>query len=147
MKSHLILKRQVLYIMKVLKATTNEQGEKMNELIQYIYQQIFPKHFHDSEIEHFKTLGVLETTKRCQEYTGIMRNSFQVITSLQTIIIILESLEKGHYHYQYEEMFTKNVSTLQQFDLCFPFSLHAFRDMRPGTDISIYTKAVNEYLV
>ncbi|WP_433748472.1 DUF5365 family protein [Falsibacillus pallidus] len=134
--------------MKVLFASTQEQEEKICELLDTFYSQIFPQYFSDEEIVKFHELKILHTTTRHFEYFGTLKEAFQVISSLQTIISILDVHQKEKLNSFYVNLFTTNVNILQEFGLFFPFTLEQFY---PNVDIetsfSIYTKAANEMLV
>jgi hypothetical protein len=133
------------FLMKVLIASTHEQEEKIQELINYMYFTVFPQYFTDDEIQYYNDLKVLHTTTRHFEYFGTLKEAFQVITGLQTLISILECHDQKQ---EYDDMFDHNVQILQEFGLFFPFSLDQF--LHPSNceeSISIYGKATNELLV
>ncbi|MBY0123143.1 YhcU family protein [Bacillus sp. S/N-304-OC-R1] len=132
--------------MKVVFASTPEQEQKIQELIQKIYSKVFPLYFFDEEIKEFERKQVLHTTTRHIEYFGTLKEAYQVIASLQTIIAILEL---SHLDLKYEGLFEKNVYTLHDYGLTFPFSFRHFcKDKIMKSDVlSIYTKAANEILI
>lgn len=132
--------------MKIVFASTPGQEEKISELIQHFYSSVFPLYFSDQEIRKFERLKVLHTTTRHFEYFGTLREAFHVITSLQTLISILESpCQQEHY----EVLFSKNAEKLKDYNLFFPFEYDQFLDARflKDTSFSTYTKAANELLV
>jgi hypothetical protein len=131
---------------KVVYASTPEQLEKINELIQYFYTDVFPLYFTDEEIELFKRLNVLYTSERSLEYFGTLKDAYQVITCLQTLCHILEG---SHFDQNYESLFHKNVETLSQFGLSFPFRFENFIDTKnvKAENLSIYSKADNQLLI
>jgi hypothetical protein len=93
----------------------------------------------------FEQLQVLHTSTRHYEYFGTLKEAFQVITSLQTLISILESSEP---QLKYEPIFRKNVRILTDFGLSFPFNFQQFSGEKNDENVlSIYTKAANELLV
>lgn len=127
-------------------ASTPDQEEMIEDLVQTFYQEIFPLYFSDQDISEFKRQKVLHTTTRHYEYFGTLKEAYQVITSLQTLISILESSKPEPYH---EVLFENNVQTLKDFGLCFPFSYCQFIDGKNDQSevISAYSKAANELLV
>ncbi|RLQ97388.1 YhcU family protein [Falsibacillus albus] len=134
--------------MKILFASTHEQEEKISELINTFYTQIFPQYFSDEEIAKFHELKILHTTTRHFEYFGTLKEAFQVISCLQTIISILDVQQKGKLENHYQEVFERNTKILQKFGLLFPFHLEQFQEeISMQTNFSIYTKAANELLV
>jgi len=134
--------------MKVVYASTPTQAEKINELIQLFYSTIFPYYFSDDDIRRFSRLRVLSPTDEQMGRIDTLKNSYQVITSLQTILSILEN--KGNMD-DYKQIFEKNVDILNDLELFFPFSLENFKNRKQiemhGTTFSMYTEATNTYLV
>ncbi len=128
--------------MKIVFASTPGQEEEICELVGYIYSNVFPLYFTDKEINEFEHLKVLHTP----DDFNTLRDAFQVMTSLQTVISILESPTLDE---QYAALFNKNVSTLQEFGLFFPFEFEQFVEAKnmKNSMFSIYTKAANELLV
>ncbi|MFK9094122.1 YhcU family protein [Bacillus salipaludis] len=127
--------------MKIVFASTPSQEEEINGLVRYIYSNIFPLYYSDEDICEFEQLKVLHTS----EDFSTLKDAFQVMTCIQTLISILESsLEE-----QYEDVFNKNVSTLKDFGLFFPFEFEQFVDAKrlKNTMLSIYTKADNELII
>ncbi len=132
-------------MVKVLLASTHEQEEKIQELIKYMYCTIFPDYFTDEEIMQFEEMQVLHTTTRNFEYFGTLKEAFQVISCLQTLISVAESESKEEV---YEEMFYHNAQILQGFGLFFPLSFDQFREeSNCKHNLSVYSKAANQLLV
>ena len=132
--------------MKVVYASTPDQEHKINELVRKFYSSIFPLYFPDHEIKQFEQQKILQTSTRNFEYFGTLKEAYRVIVSLETITAILEAaiLEE-----RYEAIFNKNVHTLHEFGLFFPFEFQQFYGgkLLNNEMISIYTKAANEILV
>ena len=127
-------------------ASTPDQEEMIEDLVKTFYQEIFPLYFSDEDIMEFERLKVLHTTTRHYEYFGTLKEAYQVITSLQTLISILESSNPQPNH---EVLFENNVQTLKEFGLYFPFSYQQFTEGKHDKHevISAYTKAANQLLV
>jgi hypothetical protein len=132
--------------LKIVFASTPGQVKKVEELAQYFYTSILPMYFTDEDIEEFAKHKVLYTTKEQFENFNTLGDAFRVITSLQTIISILESQDLSD---KYSPVFEKNAQTLREFEIYFPFQFNEFVDaLRIENDyISIYSKAANHYLV
>ncbi|MEH7417712.1 YhcU family protein [Neobacillus drentensis] len=128
--------------MKIVFASTPSQEEEINELVRYIYSNIFPQYFSDEEISQFEELKVLDTSLDF----NTLKDAFQVMTSIQTVISILESSQLDE---QYEMVFNRNVATLKEFGLFFPFDFEQFYEGKSlkGSMLSIYTKADNELII
>ncbi|MGX6442402.1 DUF5365 family protein [Neobacillus sp. K501] len=128
--------------MKIVFASTPSQGEEICGLVRYIYSTVFPLYFSDEEIHKFEQLRVLQTP----DDFNTLGDAFQVMTSLHTMISILES---PVYYDHYSSLFNKNVDIIQEFGLFFPFEFEQFeeaKNMKNGI-FSIYIKAANELLV
>jgi Family of unknown function (DUF5365) len=132
--------------LKIVFASTPGQVEKVEELAQYFYNSILPLYFTDEDIKEFEKHKVLYTTKEQIENFNTLGDAFRVITSLQTIISILESQDLSD---KYSLVFEKNAQTLREFELYFPFQFNEFVEaLHIENDyISIYSKAANHYLV
>ncbi|MGF2615163.1 hypothetical protein FZC84_10240 [Rossellomorea vietnamensis] len=131
--------------MKILLASTEEQEETIQELITYIYCTIFPRYFTDDEIEQFEQLEVLHTDTDYTRYNGTLKEAFQVISSLQTLISLIETDTTKS---DYEEMYDHNLSILKSFNLFFPFNMDHFREYCNYEDkVSVYAKPANQLLV
>jgi hypothetical protein len=131
---------------KIVFAATPEQAEKVKELVQYVYSGIFPLYFSDREIREFEQHNVLRASTRHFDSFDTLKDAYKVITSIQTIISILELYEPKN---EYQTVFDKNVSLLNEQDLYFPFSFDQFKDNWNINSemLSIYTNADNEWLV
>jgi len=127
---------------KIVFASTPSQEEEINELVRYVYSNIFPLYFSDEEISQFEELKVLDTSLDF----NTLKDAFQVMTSIQTVISILESSPLDE---QYEMVFNKNVATLKEFGLFFPFDFEQFMEGKSlkSSMLSIYTKADNELII
>jgi len=131
---------------KIVFASTPSQEKEISGLVRYIYSNIFPCYFTDDEIDYFERIKVLQTTDKHFEGFSTLKDAFQVMTSIQTLISILESpVLDSHY----EDLFNRNAANLHEFGLFFPFELEQFvqaKNMKSPV-LSIYTKADNELLV
>jgi hypothetical protein len=127
---------------KIVFASTPSQEEEINELVRYVYSNIFPLYFSDEEISQFEELKVLDTSLDF----NTLKDAFQVMTSIQTVISILESSPLDE---QYEMVFNKNVATLKEFGLFFPFDFEQFMEGKSlkSSILSIYSKADNELII
>ncbi|MGG0717130.1 YhcU family protein [Robertmurraya massiliosenegalensis] len=135
--------------MKVVFASTPDQEEMIKELVNTFYQKVFPLYYSDKEIEKFEGLQVLHTSTRHFEYFGTLKEAYQVITSLQTLISILET---NTLQLKHKGIFQKNVDILKEYGLFFPFDFDQFIEAKQAKEtkddvFSVYTKAANELLI
>lgn len=131
---------------KIVFASIPSQAEEINELVRHIYSAVFPNYFSDTEIQEFKQIKVLQVSTLSFNDINTLRDAFQVMSSLQTIISILESADLNG---SYSSIFNLNVSTLLKFGLCFPFDFEQFIKAKSKKEcpFSVYTKAANELLI
>jgi hypothetical protein len=131
---------------KIVFASIPSQEEEINDLVRHIYSNIFPNYFSDAEIKEFIQIKVLHTSTHYFNDINTLKEAFQVMASLQTIISILESEELDDC---YSMIFSKNVSTLLKFSLFFPFDFEQFVEAKSKKKyiFSVYTKAANELLI
>lgn len=130
--------------MRIVFASTPSQEEEISDLVQYLYRNIFPHYFTDNEIVDFERMNVLHPPHF--EDFSTLKDAFQVMTSLQTIISVLDLpiLEE-----EYAPLFNKNVENLESFGLFFPFHYEQFVEAKnlKKCIFSVYAKAANEMLI
>lgn len=133
--------------MKIVFASTPGQETEISELVRYMYSHVFPNYFTDQEIHEFKQLRILQISNGQFEDYSTLKDAFQVMAALQTIISILElSITEE----EYSSIFKKNTVTLQSYGLFFPFDLQQFiaaKNIKRQSMLSVYTKAANELLI
>ena len=85
------------------------------------------------------------STKHFERFSTL-KEAYQIIASLQTLITILKN---ERFDDQYIEIFYKNVSTLVEYDLYFPFEYEHFSEskIRGNERLSMFTSAANEILI
>lgn len=132
--------------LKIVFASTPEQESKIKELVSHFYENIFPKYFCDRDINKFTEMNFLKFPSHST--TGTLKESYQIISSLEIIISLIEtnSLEIGRY----QKMFKRNINILNELGMAMPFSYEHFTEN--NFDVSqefgsIYVKAANELLV
>jgi hypothetical protein len=88
----------------------------------------------------------LQTSSHYLNDINTLNEGFQVMTSLQTIISILELPELDD---RYSVKFNKNVLNLRKYELFFPFEFEQFIEAKnkKNSFFSVYKKAANELLV
>jgi hypothetical protein len=131
------------FLVKVVYAATPEQESHIEELIDYIYCEILPLYFSDEEIMELEELKVL--THNEDYYNGTLKEAFQLISSLQALIAVVETVKNESVLKSHREIFEKNVSTLDEFGYSFPFTIDQFTFTKEES-LSKYTKASNYYL-
>ena len=136
--------------MRVVLASTKEQEEKIDELIQYVYSFIFPQYFKDHEIDTFIDLKVLHVDPNQQDQLYTLTTAFKAITSLQAIIHILELSNQTTDRSYLSYLFDKNVKILEETGLFFPFLYKNFilkNNKAFHLTCSIFSPPSNQYLI
>ncbi|MCD7035192.1 YhcU family protein [Metabacillus sp. GX 13764] len=130
--------------MKIVTASTEEQEKHIEELIGKIYEDIFPLHFSNDDIEEFKELSILLPEESKQYYNGTIEEAFQIISSLQTLVALLES-PNCQIESKYQDMYYRNIRILNEYGFAFPLSFEQFltRRNQPGT----LGKAANDWMI
>ncbi len=102
--------------MKVVFASTPEQVTKIMELTEQIYSDVFPIYFSDKQIQEFEKRNILQFTSNDFQQLDTLKDAYQVIASLQTLIHILQSADV----HQYMDTYYKNISILEEFGIYVP---------------------------
>ncbi|QFT88135.1 hypothetical protein FIU87_05745 [Bacillus sp. THAF10] len=131
--------------MKVVLASTPEQEEYIGELIQHLLTNILPYYFTDKEIENLQTETVHDTFSN---YNGTLTEAFHIISSLQAMIAVIESVQKESILTKHRDIFRRNVISLREFGFSFPYGLDQFtKKKNNGSFFSKFMRASNQYLV
>lgn len=134
--------------MKVVVASTEEQERHIDELVEEIYTEVFPKFFPDKEIMSLKCQNVLQPQADDQMYNGTLKDAFHIISSLQAVISVLNHIDSCKHEEKYQEVFERNSSNLNEYGYFFPFSFSQFKnaESQEGT-FSQFIKPANNWVV
>lgn len=134
--------------MKVVVASTDEQENHIAELVDQLYTEIFPRFFPDREIMEFKEQKVLQPQASDQVYNSTLKDAFQIISSLQALIAVLDLIHDCKHEKEYEEMFDRNSSNLNEYGYFFPLSFSQFKnaDSQEGK-FSQFIKPANNLII
>ncbi|GIN73821.1 hypothetical protein J14TS2_42960 [Bacillus sp. J14TS2] len=136
--------------MKVVVASTEEQVNKLNELIHYIYHSAFPRYFTDQQIAGYIDWKVLHFPEEKEHPLYTLDVAFRAIASLEVIISILDVLPEQKKSSEHQELFKKNVDNLSQSGLFFPFTYQNFLQPKETSfkdTCSMYAKPANQFLI
>ncbi|MCH1627634.1 DUF5365 family protein [Ferdinandcohnia quinoae] len=131
--------------MKVVVASTPEQEHHITELINYMYSSVFPIYFDDEYIMKLEGLNVLAPKEEDIYYNRTLDKAFKVISSLQAIIAVLETVQYEGFQLNHQKMFKRNAKILNEFGYLFPFTTDEFRVVNHEV-LSKYSKPANQYL-
>ncbi|WP_142255317.1 DUF5365 family protein [Bacillus sinesaloumensis] len=132
--------------MKIVVASTPEQEHHITELIDYMYSSIFPNYFEDEYIGKLEEWNVLTPKEEDAYYNRTLDKAFKVISSLQAIIAVLETIQEEGCQENHEDIFTKNVKILNDYGYLFPFKIEEFQRENNTQSLSKYSKPANQYL-
>ncbi|MEC0297290.1 DUF5365 family protein [Peribacillus frigoritolerans] len=135
--------------MKTVFSSTEEQEQEIASLVSRFYESVFPKYFTESEILHFREIGVLEPNQSSVTYLATLRDAFQVMTCLQVLMSILDK-QKRVMEPKSEELFQHNITLLNECGIFFPFYYDHFSSMNheANNDMQMMDiQVANQYLV
>lgn len=134
------------FTLKIVVASTPEQEHHITELIDYMYSSIFPNYFEDEYIGKLEEWNVLTPKEEDAYYNRTLDKAFKVISSLQAIIAVLETIQEEGCQENHEDIFTKNVKILNEYGYLFPFKIEEFQRENNTQSLSKYSKPANQYL-
>lgn len=135
--------------MKTVFSSTEEQEQEIASLVSRFYESVFPKYFTESEILHFREIGVLEPNQNSVTYLATLRDAFQVMTCLQVLMSILDK-QKRVMEPKSEELFQHNITLLNECGIFFPFYYDHFSsiNLEANNDMQMMDiQVANQYLV
>ncbi|MEW5549867.1 DUF5365 family protein [Peribacillus frigoritolerans] len=135
--------------MKTVFSSTEEQEQEIASLVSRFYESVFPKYFTESEILHFREIGVLEPNQSSVTYLATLRDAFQVMTCLQVLMSILDK-QKRVMEPKSEELFQHNITLLNECGIFFPFYYDHFSSINheSNNDMQMMDiQVANQYLV
>ncbi|WP_449539219.1 DUF5365 family protein [Ferdinandcohnia sp. Marseille-Q9671] len=132
--------------MKIVVASTPEQEHHITELIDYMYSSIFPVYFKDEYIGKLEEWNVLAPKEEEVYYNRTLDKAFKVISSLQAIIAVLETIQEEGFQKNHEDIFEKNAQILNDYGYLFPFTIEEFQCHNHSEALSKYSKPANQYL-
>lgn len=131
--------------MKIVTASTPEQENYIQELVNYIYTGVFPYYFSDSYIKELEDLHVLKP-KNDDLYNGTLKEAFQLISGMQALICVIESVRTEELNDYHREIFNKNIMILKEYGYKFPFTIDHFSTFKQDP-MSCYSKPTSSYLM
>ncbi|MGE8020465.1 DUF5365 family protein [Peribacillus frigoritolerans] len=135
--------------MKTVFSSTEEQEQEIASLVTRFYESVFPKYFTESEILHFREIGVLEPNQSSVTYLATLRDAFQVMTCLQVLMSILDK-QKRVMEPKSEELFHHNITLLNECGIFFPFYYDHFSsiNLEANNEMQMMDiQVANQYLV
>ena len=117
--------------MKIVLGSTKEQEARIDQLLVYLRYSILPLYVTEEELASYDSMGLLQFDNQRNLYNGTLKEAFQVMTALQTVISIIENEKKfeADAYETYEHLFNFNAELLNYFGLFFPFHLQYFKSI------------------
>jgi Family of unknown function (DUF5365) len=127
-------------------AATKEQEGYIHYLVNYFYTNIFPYYFADEQIHEFEKWQVLSLQEKRVKYNGTTKEAFQIISSLQSLITVIEYVGKSGDCGRYRDVFQRNVELLRRYGIMFPFAIEQFA-AKQHYPCSMYLPSQSEWLM
>ncbi len=131
--------------MKVVTAATHEQECFIEELVNYMYTEIFPHYFSDEYIKELRGISVL-IPDQPDLYNGTLKEAFQLISGMQAIIAVIESISTTDDIENHREIFEKNANIIEEYGYKFPLTIDQFINLKEDC-ISLFSKPTSQYLM
>lgn len=133
--------------MRIVFASTEEQEHYIEELIQTMYEDIFPRYFSDETIDQLDELSVLKPDSEDLHYNGTLKEAFQIMSSLQALTALLDHLDDQQGEDQ-RKLYNRNITILKKYGYKFPLTFDHFLSSREKADgVSKYGKPANKWIV
>jgi len=118
--------------MKIVLGSTKEQDKTIDQLLIKLRYSILPLYVSEEELSAYDSMGLLQFNSQRNLYNGTLKEAFQVMTALQTVISIIENEKKfdAEEYIKYEDKFNYNTELLNNYGLFFPFNLHYFKSTK-----------------
>jgi hypothetical protein len=130
--------------LRTVYAATQGQKDYIHSLIEQFYTNIFPNYFTDQEIFNLENLGVLSFNP--DMYNGTLKEAFSIISSLQSLMAIIELLPSEKIPMRYQTLFQRNVALLEKHGISFPLTIDHFKQKKDEY-ISIYKKPLHSWVM
>lgn len=133
--------------MKIVAASTEEQEKHIEELIQQMYTEVFSIYLSNHQVKERYEITIPKLSE-ASHYYGTLKEAFQIISSLQTLIALMEHLNGTKNIEKYKKMYERNVRTLEYYGLQFPLSFDELVKVTSTEDlIPRHMKPANQWLI
>ncbi|BAD74851.1 hypothetical protein GBL_2993 [Geobacillus kaustophilus GBlys] len=139
-------REKVVWTLKMMYAATPEQEHYMQYLLNYFYTDVFPYYFDDEQIRQFEEWGILSLDHEHVAYNGTMKEAFQIISALQSLITVIEHIGEHGDLEQYEWLFVRNQKILARHGIAFPFHAKQFTCRRLWP-CSVYAPPASQWVI
>jgi len=131
---------------KIVAASTEEQEKHIEELIQQMYTEIFSMNLLNHHLNDNKI--TIPKLSESNQYHGTSKEAFEIISSLQTLIALIEHVHETKDFEKYKKMYERNVQTLEYYGIQFPLSFENLLKVTSTNEIMPkYIKPANRWLI
>lgn len=129
--------------MRIENAATPEMEMYIEDLKTQLIYEIIPQYFSSQELKKIEQLQLLTPEASLNtSYNGLMKDALQVISSLQALITVIESVRYRDIQQYHRNVFTRNVAKLETYGFSFPLTLDQFSREKCQVNM-YYTDHVN----
>ena len=133
--------------MRIVFASTEEQEQYIEELIENMYEEVFPRYFSDETIDQLDELSVLKPQTEEMQYNGTLKEAFQIMSSLQALTALLNHLDQQSDE-EHRDLYDRNINILKQYGYQFPLTFdHFLASKEKAEEVSKYGKPANKWIV
>ncbi|MFS0783253.1 DUF5365 family protein [Bacillus sp. 1P06AnD] len=114
--------------MKIAFASTVEQREEIECLLDTLRTFILPRFFTAEELSSYTDMGLLQFSEHTNLYNDTLKEAYQLMTSLHIISQVINQVNvssKEELH-KLNALFERNASIVNEFGLFFPFKIEQF---------------------
>ena len=110
--------------MKIAQAAPPEMENYIEELTEQLRYDLLPRYVSVDKLNPDELLNPDYCTDHL--YNGLLDEALQVISSLQTIIAVIEAIQHRSIEESDCEQFEKNIAILKKYGFLFPVSIECF---------------------
>ncbi|MGE1114922.1 DUF5365 family protein [Priestia megaterium] len=110
--------------MKIAQAAPPEMENYIEELTEQLRYDLLPRYVSVDKLNPDELLNPDYCTDHL--YNGLLDEALQVISSLQTIIAVIEAIKHRPIEESDCEQFEKNIAILKKYGFLFPVSIECF---------------------
>ncbi|MBM7702758.1 DUF5365 family protein [Priestia iocasae] len=113
--------------MRIAYAAPSEVEEYIEELTEHLLYDLVPQYVSEQEFTELQQLHLLNPLQSTNHlYNGLLEEALQIVSSLQALIAVIQTIRYRKIEKKHQKIFEKNVHKLEKFGFCFPFSIEQF---------------------
>ncbi|MTH53454.1 hypothetical protein GKZ89_08490 [Bacillus mangrovi] len=133
--------------MKIVQASTNEQEQYIEELVEELYYEVFPLYLSEEKISQLESESALKPSEEARIYNGTLKEAFEIMSSLQTLIAVLKNRDQTEQQ-KYIGLYSRNLEILNSYGYHLPLELpDFFHESGLQRSFNKYGRAANRYLI